>query len=109
MKAPAGQSASALALSHPFRADGRIEVFYSRLEEYRPVECRDVVLAYILAHEITHALQGMQHHSPTGVMKETWDRDDLKKIQAAKLPFDPTDIELIRAGIDKRVDGSVAR
>jgi hypothetical protein len=39
----------ALALSHPFRQDGRIEVFYSRIQEYKPVECRDVVLAYIVS------------------------------------------------------------
>jgi hypothetical protein len=104
MNAPAGQNVAALALSHPFRADGRIEVFYSRIQTYQPAECRDVVLAYILTHEITHALEGMQHHSPTGVMKEKWDRADFKEIQAAKLPFDPIDIEMIRDGIDKRVN-----
>ena len=110
MGAPAGMNSAALALSHPFRQDGRIEVFYSRIQEYKPVECRDVVIAYILAHEITHVLEGMQHHAPTGVMKEKWDRADLKKIQAAKLEFDPSDVDFIRAGIEKRMsDGQQAK
>jgi hypothetical protein len=102
MDAPAGTASGALGLSHPFRQDGRIEVFYSRIQEYKPVECRDVVLAYILTHEITHALEGMQRHAPTGVMKEKWDRDDFKKIQAARLAFDPIDVDSIREGIEKR-------
>jgi len=102
MEAPAGMSSAALGLSHPFRQDGRIEVFYSRIQEYKPVECRDVVLAYILIHEITHVLEGMQRHAPTGVMKEKWDREDFKKIQAARLQFDPIDVESIREGIEKR-------
>jgi hypothetical protein len=104
MEAPAGMNSAALGLSYPFRQDGRIEVFYSRIQEYKPVECRDVVLAYILTHEITHALEGMQRHTPTGVMKEKWDREDFKRIQAGKLEFDPMDVESIREGIEKRMN-----
>ena len=110
MEAPAGMNSASLALSHPFRQDGRIEVFYSRIQDYKPLECRDVVLAYILTHEITHVLEGMQHHAPTGVMKEKWDRADLKKIQTARLDFDPSDVDFIRAGIEKRMnDGQQAK
>ncbi len=104
MDAPAGIASAALALAHPYRQDGRIEVFFSRIQGYKPVECRDVVLAYVITHEITHALQGINRHAPTGVMKENWSREDLKKIQADKLEFDPSDAGLIHDGIERRMN-----
>jgi hypothetical protein len=102
MDAPPQISSAALALSHPFRSDGRIEVFYSRIQR-KPIECRDLVLAYVLTHEITHALEGTIYHSSTGVMKEKWTREDFNKMQAAKLEFEPRDVFLIRTGIEKSV------
>jgi hypothetical protein len=102
LEAPDGMNAGSLALAHPFRQDGRIEVFYSRIQNYRPVESRDMALAYIVSHEIAHALEGVNQHSPSGVMKARWDAEDFHKIQKAKLEFDEFDVQLIRQGIEKR-------
>jgi hypothetical protein len=102
LEAPDGMNAGALALAHPFRQDGRIEVFYSRIQNFRPVESRDMALAYVISHEIAHALEGVSQHSPSGVMKARWDGDDFHKIQTGKLEFDEFDVQLIRTGIEKR-------
>ena len=106
MDAPAEASSGALALAHPFRPDGRIRVFYSRLQGYGPKEVRDVMLAYILTHEISHVLQGLERHSATGLMKAGWSREDFMEIVADKLVFDARDIELIKKGINLRMDAA---
>jgi hypothetical protein len=61
-----------------------------------------------MTHEITHVLQGTLHHSLTGVMKENWNREDFKRIEAGKFPFDPRDVELIRQGIEQTLAALVA-
>ena len=104
MEAPEEMSSKALGLSYPFRADGKIRVFYQRIQEYQPSESRSVVLAYILSHEIAHVLEGTTRHSPTGVMKAKWNREDFKKMEAARLGFNPDDVRLIRSGLEKRLD-----
>jgi hypothetical protein len=65
-----------------------------------------MVLAYIIAHEIAHALEGIVRHAPTGVMKAEWNSEDFKEIRVGTLEFDTDDVELIRAGIKKRVNGA---
>ncbi len=102
MDAPPELRSGALGLAHPFRTDGLIRVFYSRIHKYQPSELRDVLLAYILAQEITHVLEAAAVHSPTGILKEKWNREDFKQIAAAKLGFAAGDIESIREGIKYR-------
>jgi hypothetical protein len=34
------------------------------------------VTAVVLAHEITHVLEGTRRHSSTGIMKARWDNHD---------------------------------
>src|SRR3954462_1097301 len=36
----------------------------------------DVVLAYAVSHEVGHLLLGAEAHTPRGLMKATWGRDD---------------------------------
>ena len=106
MQAPTRIHSDALGIPHPFRQDGRIEVFYSRIQNYTPELCRSMVLANIMAHEIVHALEGIDRHAATGVMKARWNFEDLNRIRVGTLEFDTSDIELIRAGIEKRVNGA---
>jgi hypothetical protein len=106
MRASPVASLDALASSHPYTANGEILVFYSRVLEFQE-SSRDVVLGYILTHEIAHVLEGVYRHSDTGIMKENWDREDIYKMHTAKLGFEPLDIELIRKGVEKRVDGAM--
>jgi hypothetical protein len=57
------------------------------------------LLAHVMAHEITHLLEGVPRHSQTGVMKAYWDRQDLTRMADKPLPFDPEDIDLIQRGL----------
>ncbi|WP_410971913.1 hypothetical protein, partial [Salmonella sp. SAL4445] len=58
-----------------------------------------MILGHVLTHEITHILQGIDRHSPTGVMKARWDATDYFEMTRSPLPFTPGDIELIRTGL----------
>ena len=55
-----------------------------------------MLLAYIFAHEIAHALQGVGRHSKSGIMKAEWTIDDYRAMLApppgiygARRPIDP--------------------
>ena len=54
------------------------------------------VLAHVMAHEITHLLEGVSWHSETGVMKAHWDGHDLSQMGYKPLLFDAEDIYLIQ-------------
>lgn len=103
MRAPTGIHSHALGNSHPFSQDGRIEVFYSQIQNYNPELGRSMLLGCILAHEIGHALEGIDRHSATGVMKAEWNFQDLLKIRRGALEFETSDVEFIRVGIQNRV------
>jgi hypothetical protein len=64
------------------------------------------ILAHVMAHEITHLLEGFARHSQTGVMKARWDRSDLRQMAFKPLPFDPEDIDLIQQGLSLRAAGA---
>jgi hypothetical protein len=90
----------ALAYTTPYAAR-RIVVFYDRtMKAVSPPE--PWVLGYVLAHEITHALQGVSRHSADGVMKEKWNRRDFAAMLRSALAFAPEDIQLIHSGLRDR-------
>jgi len=60
------------------------------------------VLAHVMAHEITHILQGEARHSEEGVMKAKWTVADFEAMSAKPLSFTAEDVELINRGMDKR-------
>jgi hypothetical protein len=73
-----------------------IRVFYDRMRNaYRP-RATTMLLAHVLVHEITHILEGVDHHSDQGIMKAYWTADDLQQMAYKPRPFDPEDIQLIR-------------
>jgi hypothetical protein len=57
------------------------------------------ILAHVMAHEITHLLEGFARHSETGVMKAHWDGGDLRRMEFKPLPFDLEDVYLIQDGL----------
>jgi hypothetical protein len=67
------------------------------------------LLAHVMAHEITHIMQGIDRHSEVGVMKASWTRTEIEQMAVKLLPFAPEDVQLIQKGLLKRaarqVDG----
>jgi predicted Zn-dependent protease len=57
------------------------------------------LLAYVLAHEIVHILEGTGRHSATGIMKAQWTPEDYSGIASGKLTFASEDIELLHGGL----------
>ncbi len=82
--------------------DSHIQVFFDRIEHANSANQVPILLAHVLVHEITHVLQGIEHHSEEGVMKARWTADDLYQMSYRLLHFDPFDVELIRRGLANR-------
>jgi hypothetical protein len=60
------------------------------------------LLGHVLAHEIAHVLQGIAHHSETGVMKGVWSENEITNMSKHRLQFTVFDLELIRKGLAAR-------
>jgi hypothetical protein len=92
----------ALAFALPYEGV-HITVFYDRLSKMYAPNVRSTLLAHVLAHEITHVLQGTNGHSETGIMQAHWTPKDIAKMASKPLSFTPEDIELILKGLAIRV------
>ena len=91
----------ALAYAKPYEGVN-IVVFYDRLQQRGQPNRLPGLLAHVMAHEITHILQGVHRHSESGVMKAGWTTDDFNEMAFKPLPFTPLDVELIHNGLDAR-------
>jgi hypothetical protein len=91
----------ALGYSRPGSGDG-IEVFYNRVLQALGPQRAPKLLAHVLAHEITHMLQGISRHSEDGLMKAHWAGDDFLQMSSKTLPFAPEDVQLIKNGLKAR-------
>jgi hypothetical protein len=93
----------AWAYARPYERK-HIVVFWDRVQQKVPPARAPVLLAYILVHEITHILQGINRHSKSGVMKAEWDADDFFKMWSGRpLGFTELDVELIHLGLEGRL------
>ena len=109
--APAWAGTTVLAAAHPYGSpDTAITLYEDRLIEYLRAhkDEQEVVLAYVLAHELAHVMQGIDRHSASGILKAQWTRDDCDLMRAGKLTFTPEDIELIRNGLLQRPSATTA-
>lgn len=59
------------------------------------------LLGHVLAHEITHILQGIDRHSQEGVMKAHWTTEDIVQMARQPLPFEQKDVMLIHRGLER--------
>jgi hypothetical protein len=96
--APATLRPGALAYAEP-SGNSHIKIFWDRVNNIGGSSRSCELLGHVLAHEITHILQGVDHHSLTGVMKAHWTYDDIMQMGNKPLAFDPLDIFLIRKGL----------
>jgi hypothetical protein len=80
---------------------GGVKILYRRIvaKRRRP----EKVLAHVIVHEVTHMLQGIARHSDSGIMKALWSREDYVQMEWAPLEFTDVDIQLIQAGVAKRI------
>ena len=96
-KVPASYRPHALAYAEPF-GKGHITVFYDRLTGRSPKRV-PILMAHVMAHEITHLLQGADYHSTSGIMKSKWNAEDYAEMDRNLLSFTPLDVRLIHQGM----------
>jgi len=88
--------AEALAFAQPYA--GSIVVFLDRVQKLNR-NGGPSLLAHVLAHEITHVLEGIDRHSATGIMKAHWSDQDYVEMRRKPLVFAQEDVDLIYAGL----------
>jgi len=104
--APSRISSGAMAFSTPMKGSGtHIHILYQRVRDVGSTNLAPVLLGHIMAHEITHVLQGQVRHSPEGLMKARWHHDDFHQMSLRPLPFATEDVELLRSGMARRAPG----
>ncbi len=105
VNAPAQDHPGAMAYAQPYERV-HIVVLFDRIEKSTggPGQA-STLLAHVMAHEITHLLQGISRHSPSGVLKAQWNAQDLLQMTSQPLPFTADDIDLIQLGLRVRAAG----
>ena len=91
----------AMAFALPYEGT-YIRVFADRVVSYQGKQQAGLVLGHVMAHEITHILEGVARHSETGVMKAHWDREDNRLMVWKPLAFAKEDVELIHVSLAAR-------
>ena len=101
----AAPSASLEAMASTRLADGAITVFADRVRQRlgraHPGAAK-IGLAYVFAHELAHAMQGVGRHSEAGILKAQWTNDDFTAMLFHKLAFTEFDATLIRQRLSTR-------
>jgi hypothetical protein len=105
---PPSELPGALGYAQPF-GDAYVRVFCNRIQQSVPPEREPYKLGHVLAHEITHVLEGTNFHAVGGVMKAVWDFGECRRMAVHPLVFTATDILLIRQGIENRAAFRPAR
>jgi hypothetical protein len=100
--APKSASSNAVASAQLLGSSGaEITVYEDRvrrlLAENRGLA--GVATGYVLAHELAHVMQGVAHHSESGILKAQWSSDDWNAMMGHKLAFADSDVELIHRGL----------
>jgi len=98
----------ALGYATPF-GDAYVRVFCDRIHQNIATEREPYLLGHVLAHEVTHVLQGTNFHSASGVMKAVWDFHECRRMALHPLTFTGADIQLIRQGLENRSEFRPAR
>ncbi len=70
--------------------------------------CSPETLAQVAVHEIGHVLFRSTEHSPTGIMRARWDRQDFKNAVTANLLFTPQQAETLQAEVSVRTKEAAA-
>ncbi len=95
---PKDEKPGALAYAKPYEGV-HIVVFWDRIQFGLAPRG---LLAHVMAHEITHILEGASRHSETGIMKAQWTDEDHRAMLIQPLRFAPVDVDLIHQGLAAR-------
>jgi hypothetical protein len=100
-KAPITASSHALAGAPPFSSHPQILVYQDRLRRHLNAMAgtSHVMLAYVLAHELCHIMQGTNRHSDSGLMRASWTGPEYAAMLNNSLFFSDDDRNLILAGL----------
>ena len=91
-----------LAYALPYEGT-HIVIFYDRVQAAMIEPDRvTTLLAHVLAHEVTHVLEGVSRHSAEGVLKAHWTPDDFSQMCWKPLRFADEDVALIHRGLEQR-------
>ncbi len=102
--APATFKQDALAYALPYSESVTcIHLFMDRIAGSLDGEGVTSLLAHVLAHEITHVLEGVSRHSNGGMMKAHWELRDMRRMECHPLAFAAEDVEMIHLGIVSRM------
>ena len=91
-------------------ADANVHVFYYRVADVVDMRAQRSTgvrlpmaefLGNVLAHELTHALEGVARHSSEGLMKAFWSARDFDGMARGPLAFAAEDLELLRSQFRK--------
>jgi|SRR5271157_5536129 len=102
-------TSEALASTHLVGALAtEITVYKDRLQRFldNHRSLKEVAAAYVLAHELAHAMQGVGRHSETGIMRAHWSNEDYQEMVFHKLAFASVDVDLIHRGLTPQVASS---
>jgi hypothetical protein len=107
-EAPAGLRPGAMAYALPYGHSAvSIHIFYDRVVANYPAMTA-LLLGEVMAHEVTHVLQGVIRHSESGLMKACWGPKEYYAMRAGPLPLAGEDLELARIGIAKRAGSALS-
>lgn len=84
--------------------EAHIRIYLDRIKNacQRSSRLSTPLLAHAMAHEITHILQGVSHHSETGLMKAAWTQVEIEQMAIKPATLTDEDLHLIRVGLAKR-------
>lgn len=83
---------------------GRVAyVFYDRVQQIAQGHLArlGLLLGLVIAHETGHLLLPFNSHSPFGIMRAAWDRDQMRRGMAGDLQFTPSQGDQIRSYISR--------
>jgi len=93
----------AFAYALPYEGS-HIVVFYDRVMSSSDAQRTPLIMGHVLAHEITHILEGLIRHSESGLMKAKWDYLDHGAMEQKRLALSRVDVELIGAGLKRKLE-----
>jgi hypothetical protein len=97
---PRNTTGSTLGVSY-LGADGTgcySDIFFTRIIDLHSSSGQNIgpILGHVIAHEVAHLLLGMNAHSPFGIMRAQWQKEELLKASEGGLLFTVEQSQVMR-------------